>query len=139
MRLIPVTLMISLLVTPLVLSGCGSSYADNERAAIAKIQSTIATYDRAPQTDLQTTASACSRASTDLQAQRDQIERASPPDRYRNLAVTLRQAYTRAESGFSDCVSAARTLNYPLMARADHQIAQANASILQAHALDRQS
>jgi hypothetical protein len=138
MRLVPLIALINLLITPLILGGCGSSYADDELSAIAKMQSAIATYNQATQTDLQTTASACSRASTDLKSQRNQLDSVSPPDRYKHLAAALRQAYALAERGFINCVSAARTLNYPLMARADHQIAQANASILQVRALDRQ-
>lgn len=121
-----------------LLPGCGSqSYEASMRSAIADMQSVIATYNKVAPADLAATGSACASAFEGLKGQQQTFEQTSPPARYRAESSALKHAYALGKSGFSDCARAARTLSYPLMFRADREIAAANSWIQSARRLDR--
>jgi hypothetical protein len=132
------SVVIPCLVTGLVVGGCGSqSSFDPLPAAVTGLQKSISIYDQSSPTDLSSTVSACA---TGLQSLTRTVQIPSKTDRSSNrraLTDALRQAYTFAKLGFSDCVTGGRTLNYPLMIRSDFELSRANAWLVRARGLDR--
>ena len=137
MRHGPTCLTILALAGLLALDGCGSqSSTDPSRQAISSIRAVVTRYDRTQTTDLASTGLACAEAVRALARAGHGLQQQSVSAQDRSIVTAVRQAYASARRGFSDCASAAQALNYPLMDRADQEIAQANAWIARARRLD---
>jgi hypothetical protein len=139
MRLTPCAPPLAVLALCVVLAGCGSSPTsqDRLRSAVSDMQKAIQTYNRSSPRSLAATGSACAAALDVIKGDRGPLEDRSLAARYRREQVALRRAWTLATSGLLDCSRAARSLNYPLMVRANGEIARANAWIRDARTLDR--
>jgi hypothetical protein len=121
----------------LALAGCGSSYTDSLRSDVASMRTTLQTYNTAHPASLQATGTACKSAYDGLGGHAPGSDKGSPPRRYVRVVHAVQAAYREARSGFRDCAAAAATDNYPKMAAAQAEIAQANARISLARKLDR--
>ena len=135
MRMIPACALVVFAV--FVLGGCGSSpsYADDARAAIKSMSSTISRYDATRPSDVASTGRACSAALASLESSKN-LATATPPARYKRLGNALREAYTLAHAGFSDCAQGAAASNYARMVQADSELTAANSWIAVARRLN---
>jgi hypothetical protein len=139
MRLNLVCGLVLLTLGSVLIAGCGGSspsYADTMRSAVTSMQSAIQTYNQRHISSLAAESPACRTANSKLVAEQHRLRQA-PPAHYRRVVAALRRAYALARQAFADCAAAARSINYPLMARAEDEVAQANAWIARARRLDR--
>jgi hypothetical protein len=131
------TIASTLLLVPMLMTACGSSsYQDDARSAVSTMAGAISTYNKDRTTSVASTGSACSDGLNGLKNAQDTLQKGNPPAQYAKIAAALRKAFVLTNLGFSDCVKAAPNLNYPLMYRADQELAQANKWILKARHLD---
>lgn len=127
-----------LALVPLALSACGAQSNDDAiRTSVSNIASVLQTYDNSRPTSVKATGAACGRAWRNLQSDRQALARKPNQAHHAAALRALRQAYRLSEQGFSQCLRASRTLDYPLMVQADQQFAAANQWIERARRLDR--
>jgi len=118
-----------------LLTGCGSpSYRDSLKASVATMRDAITSYNGTASIDIRSTGSDCATA-------RDSLQNTAPPggaapESQKHLSTSIRDAYNSALKGFSDCAQAGEKDDYLLMARADHELAQANIYLDQVRQLD---
>lgn len=110
--------------------GCGGQSSIEET-----LGSVISTYNGAHPHNLAGTGAACERAANDLLKKHDVLTRQPSNGRDAAAIDALKRAFRLGQEGFARCHSAARTLNYPLMAVAIRQIEDANAWIERARRL----
>jgi len=133
-RLIAASSMLALLIP--VLTACGPpSYASAAPAAVTAMTKAIQHYNAGTQTNLASTAGACRSAQRDLSSASDL---ANPPSSgsLQPIGDALAHAYNLAMAGFTECARADPKLDYPLMAKAEGEIDQANAWLARARSLD---
>jgi hypothetical protein len=121
----------------IMLAGCGgsSSYTDSARSAVKHMASAVRTYNSSRINDVATTGVVCKSALHGLSSDTT-LATQSAPAQYKQLGAALRHAYQSARAGFADCAAAAAALDFRRMARADTEIAAANAWIARARRLD---
>lgn len=122
----------------LALQACGgsSSYTSDAQSAVRAMAAAIRTYNSSPAGDVGATGRACRTAEDQLHSISTLVS-TSPPSAYSRVASALRNAYTSARAGLSDCAIGASSGDYARMARADTEIAAANLWIRRARSLDR--
>jgi hypothetical protein len=98
--------------------------------------SALEKYDAYRSGSVAATGVACHTALKDLNGNTALLDR-SPPDPYKKVGIALNRAFTAARAGFSDCAGGAAAFDYVRMTQADTEIADANAWIIRARALDR--
>jgi hypothetical protein len=126
----------AIVAASLTLASCGStSYADNVKPAIDAARAAIVSYNASQPSGLAATGEACTKALVQLEHSQGLVT-ISPPSNYRQVAAALKHAYQLARGGFASCAHGAQTLDFPLMVRADQQIARANDSLKLAVRLD---
>jgi hypothetical protein len=124
-------------LVPCVLSACGSSsYADQVKPAMAHVRAALTTYDEADGANLQRTGAACLRASSQIEKNASLPRSGAPSDERKEVAA-LRQALALMSTGFHHCGQAARSMDFPLMAQADREIADANQWLRAAQHVER--
>lgn len=111
---------LAVVAVSLAIAGCGSS-----QSPVDRLRSAIDGYNSSHPSTLAATGAACSKALSTLGAT-PTPSGTSGPDR------AFDQAFAAAHDGFTDCVAGAASASYPLMAKADAEIAQANSWIAQA-------
>jgi len=119
----------------ILLTGCGSpSYQDSLKASVAGMRDAITSYNGSASVDVHSSGSDCAKA-------RDALQNTPPPggagpESQGQLSTSIREAYSSALKGFSDCARAGEKDDYLLMAQADQELAQANIYLDQARRLD---
>jgi hypothetical protein len=114
--------------------GCGSG-SDQLRSAVSAMGSTIRTYNTQHASSLQNAGAACGQALAGLNAQSGHIS-SPPPAQRKRAARALQHAFRLAKAGFADCHRAAQINSYPLMVRANAELADANSWMRRAARLD---
>lgn len=100
------------------------------------MESTLRSYNQEQPVSLAGEAGVCRSAGVGLQRLQSQLVQTPAPAQYHSVTSAVRKAYVLARKAFSDCALAARSLSYPLMTQAEHEVAQANAWIDRAHRAD---
>lgn len=137
MRMKSAVLGLVLLSLTVMLTGCGgSTYASSAPHAVDEMRDAINAFNSASTHDVASTGAACKTA---LDALKSDDTLAHPPAKgpYRQSGSALRDAYSMAVTGFSDCVRAADAMDYLGMARAGIEIGFANGWIKRARRFDR--
>ncbi|HLJ65968.1 MAG TPA: hypothetical protein VKX16_01245 [Chloroflexota bacterium] len=128
--------LLSVTLAALLFTGCGSqSYASDARSALNKMTVAISRYNHLHPSGVASTGAACHDAAAAL-ADASNLASEKPPAAYARLGDALAHAYRSALAGFQDCERGAAVGDYQVMARADAELAAANAWIAQARALD---
>lgn len=130
--------LIVILILPLLVlvTGCGSSAADNVRSAVSNMRNVIQTYNSSHPNSLSATAAACRKAYDDMgKSSALSTERLSGS--HRAEQTLLRSALESARRGFHGCAVGASSLDFPAVVAAEQQIASANAAIARARKLER--
>lgn len=120
----------------LAVAGCGSpSYLDTARSSVSSMRDAISAYNGSRPRNVAQTGTACADALAKLK-DAGALNTGKPPARYAGEVAALRQAYGSALAGFTDCRRAAATNSYPLMFRADRELAAANGWLARAAKLE---